>query len=604
MSKKLKNKLELTWIGKDKRPQVEPRILLEDPSKSYHANHKITDNDIFDNKLIFGDNLLALKALQQEYAGKVKCIYIDPPYNTGQAFEHYDDGIEASLWLSLMKERLVLLKSLLKSDGVIFVQIDDNYFSHLKLVMDEVYGVNSYINTIAVKTKNSSGASGGGEDRRLKKNIEFILAYGGRDFVSFNDYYTEIELSKYLELMKIEGKSFKYTSVFHEIGEKRHVKVIKDGAGNDMHLYKIDKYETKSISKIAKEEGLTEAEAIYKYYEFVHTTENAQTSIRTRVQEATDKENNLYSLEYYPISGRNKGSLTELLFIGPKKRLVSWFSNVTIKAEGKIIKREKLGTFWEDVNWNNVTREGGVRFPNGQKPEKLISICLELATQKNDLVLDSFLGSGTTAAVAHKMRRRWIGIELGDHCETHCLPRLKDIINNYDDKGISQEYTWQGGGGFRYYHLAPSLLEQDRWGRWVISKDYDAAMLAEAICKLEGFTYAPSDTKWWNHGYSTEQDRIYVTTQTLSVEQLQALSEEVGDDYSVLVCCSAFRCKDDRFPNLTLKKIPKMVLSRCEYGHDDYSLNVENLPMQEKPQPEPSQGGLFQDEIFNDNGQG
>lgn len=238
------------------------------------------------------------------------------------------------------------------------------------------------------------------------------------------------------------------------------------------------------------------------------------------------------------------------------------------------------------------------------KPERLIQTVLVIATQSGDLVLDSFAGSGTTGAVAHKMGRKWIMIELGEHCHTHIIPRIQKVINNEDEGGITKAVNWKGGGGFRYYRLAPSLLEQDRWGRWVISKDYDAAMLAEAICKLEGFTYEPSDSEWWNHGYSTEQDRIYVTTQTLSVEQLQALSEEVGEDCSVLVCCSAFRCKADRFPNLTLKKIPKMVLSRCEYGHDDYSLNVENLPMQEKPKPDPSQGGLFQDDIFDDNGQG
>ncbi|MCX4051061.1 site-specific DNA-methyltransferase [Aeromonas caviae] len=585
-----KTKLELTWIGKDKRPKLEPRILLEDPGLSYHARHKVSENDIFDNKLIFGDNLLALKALEQEYTGKIKCIYIDPPYNTGQAFEHYDDGMEVSLWLSLMKERLIILRKLLSNDGVIFTQIDDKYFAHLKLILDEVFGANSYINTIAVKTKNSSGASGGGEDRRLKKNIEFILSYGGKDFVSFNEYYTEIELSKYLELMRIEGKSFKYTSVFHRIGKKEHVATIKDGAGSDMELYRIEDYETRSISKIAKDEGISEVDAIYKYYDYVHTTENAQTSIRTRVQQATDNKNNLYALEYYPVSGRNKGQLTELLFIGPQKRLVSWFKNVTNKSGTEIVKKEKLGTFWEDVNWNNVTREGGVRFPNGQKPEKLISICLELATKEGDLVLDSFLGSGTTAAVAHKMKRRWIGIELGAHCETHCLPRLISVVDGTDNKGISSLYDWKGGGGFRYYKIAPSLIEYDRFGQPVINKEFNAEMLAEAVCKLEGFTYAPSDTLWWQHGYSTETDFIYVTTQNLSIEQLEQISEEVGSDKTLLVMCGAFRCKADRFANLTIKKMPKAVLKHCEWAHDDYSLNVQNLPMAAR---EPEQDDLF-----------
>jgi len=583
-----KQKLELTWIGKENRPKLEPRILLEDPEKSYHAPHRMTDNDIFDNRLIFGDNLLALKALEQEFAGKVKCIYIDPPYNTGQAFEYYDDGIETSLWLSLMKERLSLLSKLLKNDGVIFVQIDDKYFAHLKLIMDEIFGVGRYINTIAVKTKESSGASGGGEDRRLKKNIEFLLAYGGRDFESFNDVYNEIELEKYLEMMRLEEKSFKYTSVLYKIGEKQFIKSIKDGSGNDMKLFHITDYETKSISRIAKEESISEVQVIYKYYDKVHTTENAQTSIRTRVQDATDSQDNMYALEYYPVSGRNKGKLTELLFVGPQKRLVSWFKNVTHKSGSKILKREKLGTFWEDLNWNNVTREGGVRFPNGQKPEKLVSICIELTTDEGDLVLDSFLGSGTTAAVAHKMKRRWIGIELGDHCHTHCIPRLQSVIEGTDQSGVSNIINWKGGGGFRYYRLAPSLLEKDKWGNWVICKEYNAAMLAEALCKLEGFTYAPSDTAYWQHGHSTERDFIYVTTANLNHEQLQQLSDEVGSERSLLVLCTAFRGRGD-YPNLTVKKIPLQVLSRCEWGHDDYSLKVENLPM---APPEPGQQAL------------
>ncbi len=230
------------------------------------------------------------------------------------------------------------------------------------------------------------------------------------------------------------------------------------------------------------------------------------------------------------------------------------------------------------------------------KPEKLLERIVHIASNAGDLILDSFAGSGTTGAVAHKMGRRWIMVELGEHCHTHIIPRLQKVIDGEDQGGISKAVNWQGGGGFRYYSLAPSLLEKDRWGNWVVNKAYNPAMLAEALCKLEGFTYAPSDSQWWNHGYSTEQDFIYVTTQNLSVEQLQELAEEVGGDRSLLVCCAAFRCKADRFPNLTLKKIPKMVMSRCEWAHDDYSLNVANLPQMEQPDADPAQNDLFGDE--------
>jgi adenine-specific DNA-methyltransferase len=225
------------------------------------------------------------------------------------------------------------------------------------------------------------------------------------------------------------------------------------------------------------------------------------------------------------------------------------------------------------------------------KPEALIQRALYLATNPGDLVLDSFAGSGTTGAVAHKMGRRWIMVELGAHCYTHIIPRLKKVIDGKDDGGITESVKWKGGGGFRYYSLAPSLLEKDKWGNFVINKEFNPAMLAEALCKLEGFKYAPSDSIYWQHGHSTERDYIYVTTQTLTHEQLQQLSDEVGNDQSLLVLCIAFRGNSDNFANLTIKKIPKQVLSRCEWGHDDYSLKVENLP--KAPEEQKIQVNLF-----------
>jgi adenine-specific DNA-methyltransferase len=267
------------------------------------------------------------------------------------------------------------------------------------------------------------------------------------------------------------------------------------------------------------------------------------------------------------------------------------------------------------------------------KPEELLSRIIQIASNPGDLVLDSFAGSGTTGAVAHKMGRRWIMIELGEHCHTHIIPRLKKVIDGEDLGGITfsskktaavklckncQEalceecaekvgenskagvQQWFGGGGFRYYRLAPSLLEKDQFDNWVISKEYNPAMLAEAMCKLEGFTYAPSDTIYWQHGHSTETDFIYVTTQTLGRDQLQRLSDEVGEGRSLLVLCGAFRGYDpEAFANLTVKKIPKTVMNRCEWGHDDYSLEIENLPMKTivlgtEPESKPSSRGKAQ----------
>ena len=218
------------------------------------------------------------------------------------------------------------------------------------------------------------------------------------------------------------------------------------------------------------------------------------------------------------------------------------------------------------------------------KPERLLQRILSIASNPNDLILDSFAGSGTTGAVAHKMGRRWIMVELGEHCHTHIIPRLQKVIDGTDKGGITEAVNWQGGGGFRYYKLAPSLIVNDRWGNPVINPEYNAAQLAEALCKLEGFSYAPSEVQWWQHGHSSERDFIYVTTQNLSAEQMQALSDDVAAEQSLLLCCAAFHgvtatTASERWPNLTLKKIPRMVSACCEWGHDDYSLNVANLPM-------------------------
>jgi adenine-specific DNA-methyltransferase len=219
------------------------------------------------------------------------------------------------------------------------------------------------------------------------------------------------------------------------------------------------------------------------------------------------------------------------------------------------------------------------------KPERFIQRVLHLATNPGDIVLDSFAGSGTTGAVAHKMGRRWIMVELGDHCHTHVIPRLKKVIDGEDEGGITKTVDWKGGGGFRFYKLAPSLLAKDKWGNWIINKQYDSNMLAAAVCRQEGFVYYPSEIDWWAHGFSTETDFIYVTTQTMTEDQLITLSEEVGTDRTLLVCCSAFKASatvlNEKLTNLTLKKMPNAFLSKCEWGKDDYSLNISQLPISE-----------------------
>lgn len=271
-------------------------------------------------------------------------------------------------------------------------------------------------------------------------------------------------------------------------------------------------------------------------------------------------------------------------------------------------------TWWEAADSGDneqAKKEILALFPDDEafgtpKPEKLLSRILTIATNPEDWVLDSFAGSGTTGAVAQKMGRKWIMVELGDHCHTHIIPRLKKLIDGNDPGGITEAVEWQGGGGFRYFSLAPSLLQQDQFGNWIINKKYNAELLAQAVCKVEGFTYAPSDSVYWQQGHSTERDFIFVTTQTLTRQQIEALAEEVGPNRSLVIYCHAFRVKNlDEFPNLTLKKLPKAVLEKCEWGKDDYSLEIKALqpttpepdntppPPRRKPRRDTGQARLF-----------
>ena len=551
-------RLELTWVGKYNEPVLEPRILLEDKSKSHGDPQS-------ENMLIHGDNLIALQALQQDYAGRIKCIFIDPPYNTGAAFEHYDDNVEHSTWLSLMKSRLVLLHQLLADNGTIFIQIDDNEQAYLKVLCDEIFGRQNYINMVSVNAKVSAGASGGGEDKRLKKNIEYILIYAKdiNNFEPFHPVYKKTELMSYIQRMKEDNKSFKDTTVLYRCENREYFKTIKDGAGDDIVIERVLDYETKSVKQVAQLEGITEEEAYEKYYDQIMTTTNAQTSIRTRVWDATDSENNMYIATYTPKTGKDKGTVKELIFMGKQKVLVIWLKDTTEHIKGKIYKKERVGTYWDGFSWINVTKEGGVLFPMGKKPESLIKQILEMATEPGDFVLDSFLGSGTTAATAHKLGRKWIGVELGEHAYTHCKARLDKVVDGTDQGGISKELDWQGGGGYHFYELAPSLLvKNDKLPIYQINPSYTFEMLCEAICKIEGFRYKPQDVF---HGHSSEKRFIHITTEFVNAGYIKSLSARLAEGQSLLIYGTKIQSDMILPDNIEVKKIPKDLLEKCDF---------------------------------------
>ena len=528
-----KQKLELTWIGKENRPRLEPRILLEDPDKSYHARHRVTDNDIFDNRLIFGDNLLALKALEAEFAGKVKCVFIDPPYNTGSAFTHYDDGVEHSIWLSLMRDRLEIIRRLLSDDGSLWITIDDNEAHYLKVLCDEVFGRSCFI------------ASNIWQKRYSRENREAIG--DAHDYVLL--YAKQRERFKVIRnrvpITEEQAKIYKNTNNHHR-GRWRGIPMTAQG------------YRPNQMYEIVAPGG-----AIHRPPEG-----RCWSMIEPEFRKLLEAGRIYFGKD-------NNSQPNVIRFLDEVEGFVPW-------------------TWWphdEVGHTDEAKKEMHALFGKANafitpKPERLLRRVLHIATNPGDLILDSFAGSGTTGAVAHKMGRRWIMVELGEHCHTHIIPRLKKVIDGEDPGGITKAVNWAGGGGFRYYRLAPSLLEKDKWDNWGINKTYNAAMLAEALCKLEGFTYAPSDSVYWQHGTSTEHDFIYITTASLTHEQLQQLSDEVGPERSLLVLCTAFRGRGE-YSNLTVKKIPKQVLSRCEWGHDDYSLQVENLP--QAPAVEPAE---------------
>ncbi|MFZ1223091.1 MAG: site-specific DNA-methyltransferase [Dokdonella sp.] len=418
------------------------------------------------NMLIQGDNLEALKALLPYYAGQVKCIFIDPPYNTKSAFEHYDDNLEHAQWLSMMYPRMVLLRELLREDGSIWITLDDNESHYFKVMCDEIFGRRNFINQISVKTKNTAGASGGGEDKRLKKNVETLLVYvknnnsssGG--FNKFNDVYEEINLFDLIDEMEDEGKSWKYTSVLQSYGDEIDRRVVKTGDGEDITVRKVRGVQRTTVKAIERSSGRSREEIYSDNFERIFSDTNAQTSIRTRIiDEFMElKDDEMLIASYTPRSGRDKGRVVEHFYISPTIRRVIWLKDTAEKKKNYIIKKDKLGTLWTMFNWNNVSKEGGVRLPNGKKPEALIKAVLDLATQPGDLVLDSFLGSGTTAAAAHKMGRRWIGVEIGEQARSHCQPRLSLVVDG-DDGGISEQVGWKGGGGFRFYQLGPKVFD-------------------------------------------------------------------------------------------------------------------------------------------------
>ena len=542
-------KLELTWIGKGEEPAVEPRVLLHDASKDY-------GDPAADNMLIHGDNLLALKALEQEFAGRVKCIYIDPPYNTGSAFEYYDDNLEHSIWLHLMRSRLEILRNLLSSDGFFCCHIDDSEGHYLKVLLDEIFGRSNYQTTLYVRVRYPEKTLK--QDMSYHKEIEQVHIYRKEYGASPNFDSEIVGFNKFRYYVKDDGSGETIT-----LGGKR-VDIFQKGH------FTIEEHD-------GSEYGLKEIWASGTILDGNSSGRFFRDYLTGRA--ATDGLGVLYK-----VWGIGNDRFDYRYFTGPQRQTATkgkYYQGVpTDKLEAEeITKKVAINNFYDFAgSFGNCRLEGGVEFRGGKKPEALLELILRHFSNPGDFVLDSFLGSGTTAAVAHKMGRHWVGIELGNHCYSHCIPRLKTVVDG-DITGISSSVNWHGGGGFKFYELAPTLIVKDPHGQSVINDRYNAQMLVAAIAKLNGYNYAPDADVYWKQGKSQAGSYIYVTTEYLTAVQLDEISRALSEYERLLICAPAFDVGlGKRYENINVRKIPQSVLDKCEYGADNYNLNIVNPP--------------------------
>jgi len=528
-------KLELTWVGKYDEPSVEPRILLEDKEKSYGDLQS-------ENMLIHGDNLIALQALQQDFSGRIKCIYIDPPFNTGQAFENYEDGIEHSIWLNLMRQRAKLLHSLLSEDGTMFVHIDDNEMPYLIALLDEIFGRHNRIAVITFKQASATGHKA--INPGIVSVTNFIIIYA-KDKAQWrpNHIYTnrgerDKRYGNYIINREAPCEEWRFTTLTEAYAQHLGVSV-------------------KEARKRIKDEPTDLDDFVMANCNSVIQFVNPDYK---NVGEETRRYIDLSREDPQKIFVQKREGLSDFILIGGKR--IIFYANKLKLIDGVYVTGEPLTSLWDDILSNNIHNEGGVDFPKGKKPEALIKRCIELSTEPGDYVLDSFLGSGTTIAVAQKMRRRWIGIEMGEQAYTHCKVRL-DLVINGEQGGISKAVNWQGGGGYHFYELAPSLLiKNNKLPVYQINPAYTYEMLCEAICKIEGFHYKPQDVF---HGHSSEKRYIHITMEFINAAYVKSLAARLAEGQSLLIY--GIKVQSDMVlpENIEVKKIPKDLLEKCDF---------------------------------------
>lgn len=528
-------KLELAWVGKYDTKAIEPRILIEDTKKSY-------GDPSSENMLIHGDNLIALQALQQEFAGRIKCIYIDPPYNTGSAFEYYDDNVEHSIWLNLMRQRLILLRDLLDDNGFLCCHIDDAECHYLKVLLDEIYGRSNYLTTLYIRVRYPEKTLKA--DMDFHKEIEQVLIYR----------------KSYGAVPNFENENVGFEKFIYEVKELRDGRDLKIGG---KHVVIFEKGDYEIIEKeIGDEYGLKEIWASGTILDGNSSGRFFRDYLTGRYKEDG------YGV-LYKVYGIGDDRYDFRYFTGPKRAGATkgkYYQGVPVDqlANAMVQRKKPIGGFYDLAgSFGNCRHEGGVEFRGGKKPEVLLEMIIRYFTDEGDWVLDSFLGSGSTAASAHKMGRRWIGIEFGEHAYTLCKKRL-DFVIDADPTGISQLCNWQGGGGYHFYELAPSLLvKNDKIPIHEVNPIYTFEMLAEAICKIEGFYYQRGAEVF--HGYSSENSFIYIAQEFVNVAYVNALAAQLGKGASLLIYGERLQSGMILPDNVEVKRIPKDLLEKCDF---------------------------------------
>ena len=395
-----------------------------------------------ENLLIQGDNLLALKALLPFYRGRVKCIYADPPFNTEQAFPDYDDKLEHSQWLTMLFPALQLQRDLLASDGTLFIHIDDNELGYLLAIADEVMNRK---NRVAIITFKQGAATGHKSiNPGMVSTTNFMVVYA-KNKASWkpNRLFTGRERDKrygqFLVNPDAPCSQWRITTLSAAFCAANGGKKL-----NDLK---------KELGPLVLEERLNEF-VISHAGQVIQPVRPDYDAVSEAAQKLIDKSiaepNSILVLE--------RDGYSTMYFRGGQRLI--FYSGKLKEIDGVLVAGEPLTTLWDDLLSNNLHKEGGVEFPKSKKPEALLKRILELTTRPNDLVLDAYLGSGTTAAVAHKMGRQYIGIERGEHAVTKCLPRLNSVVLG-DQNGVSQSIGWEGGGGFRFHTLGEPVFDAD-----------------------------------------------------------------------------------------------------------------------------------------------